>query len=257
MFHKPQKALSQNYLQDRNIARKICGMLKGKNADQIYEIGPGQGVLTEYLLNKFGEKLFLIEIDHDSVAWLKERFPELEDRIFAEDFLTFHWPEDSKDKKIALIGNFPYHITSPIFFRIIEKRDRVTEVVAMIQKEVAERLVSPSGTKTYGLLSVLLQTFYHVDYLFTVNEQVFYPRPKVKSAVIRLTRNEREELPCPDGKYLTLVKKAFGQRRKTLRNALKGYIPDNLLSLEILSRRAEQLTAREFVELCREVKLKS
>jgi len=252
MYH-PRKSLSQNYLQDKNIARKIAGVLNAGNAGRVYEIGPGYGILTEFLVEKFGEKLFLIEIDEDSVAWLRERFPEIRERIIAEDFLKFVLPPGN-DEEIAIIGNFPYHITSPILYRVLELRDRVSEVVAMIQKEVAERLVSLPGSKTFGLLSVLLQTFYHAEYLFTVPEQVFYPRPRVKSAVIRLVRNERKKLSCPEVTYFTLVKRAFNQRRKTLRNALKGFLPDDLVSLNMLNRRAEQLSVEEFVELCKKIK---
>ncbi|MCD6202635.1 MAG: ribosomal RNA small subunit methyltransferase A [Bacteroidales bacterium] len=249
-MHYPRKSLSQNYLQDKNIARKITGMLNAGNAGRVYEIGPGHGILTEFLVEKFGERLFLVEIDEDSVAWLRERFPEIRERIMAEDFLKIEL-QPGNDEGIAIIGNFPYHITSPIFFRILEYKDRVLEVVAMIQKEVAERLVSMPGSKTYGLLSVLLQTFYDTDYLITVPEQVFYPRPRVKSAVIRLVRNDRNELPCWEATYVSLVKRAFNQRRKTLRNALKGFLPENMVSLKILDKRAEQLSVEDFVRLCR------
>ncbi len=249
MIHRPKRSLSQNYLQDRNIARKITSMLPGEGADRILEIGPGRGILTEFLEEKFGERLFLVEIDRDSVEWLQQRFPELKGRILAEDFLTMTWPA-GENEKIAVIGNFPYHITSPIFFRILENHDTVSEVVAMVQKEVADRLVSSPGNKTYGLLSVLLQTFFRVNYLFTVPEQVFYPQPKVKSAVIRLAHNERESLPCPPESYIALVKKAFNQRRKTLRNALKEMLPEEMKKDKILGRRAEQLSPEEFISLC-------
>ncbi len=252
MIHRPKRSLSQNYLQDRNIARKIAGMLKADDAGRIIEVGPGRGILTEYLAEKFGERLLLIEIDHDSVAWLEQRFPEMQEQIVAADFLTLPFPGEAGEKT-AVIGNFPYHITSPIFFRILENHQKVSEVVAMIQKEVADRLVSGPGSKSYGLLSVLLQTFYRITYLFTVPEQVFYPQPKVKSAVIRLVRNERESLPCPVEKYIALVKKAFNQRRKTLRNALKGEYPETMAKNEVLGRRAEQLSPEEFIELCKKV----
>ncbi len=249
MLHRPKRSLSQNYLQDRNIARKITSMLPGEGVDRILEIGPGRGILTEFLVEKFGERLFLVEIDRDSVEWLQQRFPELQGRILAEDFLTMMWPV-GENEKIAVIGNFPYHITSPIFFRILENHDTVNEVVAMVQKEVADRLVARPGNKTYGLLSVLLQTFFRVNYLFTVPEQVFYPQPKVKSAVIRLVHNERESLPCPPESYIALVKKAFNQRRKTLRNALKEMLPEEMKKDKTLGRRAEQLSPEEFISLC-------
>ncbi len=252
MVHRPKRSLSQNYLQDRNIARKIVSMLQAQEADRILEIGPGHGILTEFLADKFGEKLLLVEIDRDSTAWLQQRFPEMQERILAEDFLTMTWPA-AKNEKIAVIGNFPYHITSPIFFRILENHATVSEVVAMIQKEVADRLVASPGNKTYGLLSVLLQTFFRVNYLFTVPEHVFYPQPKVRSAVIRLVHNERESLPCPPASYISLVKKAFNQRRKTLRNALKERVPEEMKKDKILDRRAEQLSPEEFISLCEKV----
>ena len=246
----PKRSLSQNYLQDRNIARKIAGMLQGKEADRVVEVGAGRGILTEYLAERFAGRLTVVEIDSGSVEWLRERFPALREAIVGADFLEYPLPKE----KIALIGNFPYHITSPIFFRVLEHRDRIVEVVAMIQKEVAERIVSGPGSKTYGLLSVLLQTFYDVRYLFTVGEQVFYPRPKVKSAVIRLVRNEREDLPCDEDFYFNLVKKAFNQRRKTLRNALRELLPPEPPRPDLLKKRAEQLTVEAFLELCRGLK---
>ena len=249
MLLHPKRSLSQNYLQDKNIARKIAGMLEaGEEVERIYEVGAGHGVLTEFLLEKFGNRLLATEIDPDSVAWLRERFPEMEERILERDFLKTELSA-GEGKKVAVIGNLPYHITSPVFFKILEDRKIVAEVVVMIQKEVAERLVSRPGNKTYGLLSVLLQTFYQVDYLFTVSEQVFYPRPKVKSAVIRLVRNSREQLPCTEGDYFALVKKAFSQRRKKLGNALKELLPPGFAH-PLLGRRAEQLSPEEFIELC-------
>ena len=243
---RPKRSLSQNYLQDRNIARKIVAMLQGEGAERILEVGAGRGILTGYLEERFDGRLTVVEIDSDSVEWLRERFPALRETIVEADFLKYPLPEE----KIALIGNFPYHITSPLFFRVLEHRDRVTEVVAMIQKEVAERIVSAPGSKTYGLLSVLLQTFYDVRYLFTVGEQVFYPRPRVKSAVIRLVRNGRQDLPCDEDFYFTVVKKAFNQRRKTLRNALKELLSPEPPLPDLLKRRAEQLTVEEFIDLC-------
>ncbi len=244
---RPKRSLSQNYLQDPNIARKIAGMLRAADADHVVEVGPGRGMLTTFLEERFGERLTLVEVDAASVAWLRERFPALAPRIVEADFLKYPLPEG----RVALIGNFPYHITSPIFFRVLEYRDRVTEVVAMVQREVAQRLAGRPGTKEYGLLSVLLQTFYEVKYLFTVGEQVFYPRPKVKSAVLRLERNGREKLPCDEEYYFRLVRQAFGQRRKTLRNALREMLPSRPLPEEMLGKRAEQLSPADYLELCR------
>jgi len=244
----PRKSLSQHYLQDKNIARKIVEALQAKEAEQIIEVGPGPGILSHLLAERYGERLTVVEIDSNSAAQLREKLPAMREKIIEADFLKFPLPA-TNHPETAIIGNFPYHITSPIFFRVLEHREAITEVVAMIQKEVAERLVCRPGNKTYGLLSVLLQTFYDVRYLFTVSEKVFYPQPRVKSAVIRLERNDRKELPCPADSYFTLVKKAFNQRRKTLRNALKELLPGTF-DHELLSRRAEQLSTEDFIRLC-------
>ncbi len=249
---KPKRSLSQNFLQDPNIARKIAAQVVAEGADHVVEVGPGRGILTEALLERFGARLTVVEIDGEAVGWLRERFPQLGERIVEADFLKYPLPEG----RVALVGNFPYHITSPIFFRVLEYRDRVEEVVAMVQKEVAERLVSPPGSRTYGLLSVLLQTFYEVRYLFTVGEQVFYPRPRVKSAVIRLTRNGRRQLPCDEEMFFTVVKRAFNQRRKTLRNALRELLPPEPVVPELLRQRAEALAPDAFITLCERLQRK-
>jgi len=242
---RPKKHLGQHFLTDQNIARKIVAQLQGDH-QYLLEIGPGTGVLTAFLSEQFPDNLHLIEVDTESVEYLKTRFPQLEGRILEADFLKVSeelvfFPE------MSVIGNFPYNIGSQIFFRILEQRNKVKEVVCMIQKEVAERLASPPGNKTYGILSVLLQAFYEIEYCFTVNEQVFFPPPKVKSAVIRLRRNMRETLGCDEMLFQQVVKKAFNQRRKTLRNGLRDMLNDNIIGLEIFNKRAEQLGLNEFV----------
>ena len=234
-FVKPKKRLGQHFLTDQNIAQKIVESL-GSDIPDVLEIGPGTGVLTQFLLNRPEINLHVVEIDRDSVAYLQENFKTLK-HIWSEDFLK----SDISNKfsgNFSIIGNFPYNISSQIFFRVLEMRNRVPEVVGMIQKEVAERISSPHGKKTYGILSVLLQTYYDIEYLFTVSESVFNPPPKVKSAVIRLKRNTRTKLPCDETFFIKVIKAAFNLRRKMLRNSLKG-ICENLPA-EFAEKRPEQ-----------------
>jgi 16S rRNA (adenine1518-N6/adenine1519-N6)-dimethyltransferase len=243
---RPKKHLGQHFLVDENIARKIVSSLSDSSGP-LLEIGPGKGVLTKYLLREF-PGLFVIEIDTESVIYLKDTFPGLAGRIMEGDFLrtdlsgVFPGP-------FSVIGNFPYNISSQILFRILEYRDQVTEVVGMFQKEVAERIAASPGSKKYGILSVLVSAFYEIEYLFTVSENVFFPRPKVKSAVIRLTKIADVRLGCDEGIFFTVVKTAFNQRRKTLRNALKGLIGPEKMGGELFSLRAEQLSAEQFATL--------
>ncbi|WP_242928395.1 16S rRNA (adenine(1518)-N(6)/adenine(1519)-N(6))-dimethyltransferase RsmA [Pontibacter vulgaris] len=246
----PKKHLGQHFLVDQNIASKIVEQLTlHKGVQDVLEIGPGMGVLTKYLLQHTNYRTTVVDIDRESIAYLKEHFPELGDRIISADFLRtdlsslFPGP-------FAIIGNFPYNISSQIFFKVLEQRDRVPEVVCMIQKEVAERLAAPPGSKTYGILSVLLQAFYTIEYKFTVHEHVFHPPPKVKSGVIRLLRNEVEHLPCDEKRFFEVVKLSFGTRRKTLRNCLKSYnLPPEVQAQPVFDKRAEQLSVQDFVEL--------
>ena len=246
---KAKKHLGQHFLTDRNIAAKIVDSLTGITP-VVLEIGPGMGVLTEFLFEKYGDNLFLTEIDKESVEYLKEHFPGLSKNISETDFLK----EDLNKRftePFSIIGNFPYNISSQIFFKILDNRDRVPEVVGMIQKEVAERIATGPGSKTYGILSVLLQAFYDIEYLFTVHENVFSPPPKVKSAVIRLTRNNREKLSCDEKLFFRVVKATFLHRRKTIRNTLK-IIPHNFEAVaghEFMSKRPEQLSVEQFEEL--------
>ena len=244
----PKKRLGQHFLSDENIAQKIVDSLIGK--ERVLEIGPGTGVLTKYLVQQVSD-LKIIEIDREAVEFLHENFPKLESRIIHADFLksdisTFF------DQQFTIIGNFPYNISSQIFFKLIENREMIPELVGMIQKEVAERLAAPHGNKTYGILTVILGAFYDIKYLFTVSENVFIPPPKVKSAVIRLTRKENFTLGCDEQLFVKVVKTGFNQRRKTLRNSLKSIMPENVdTSAEIFSKRPEQLDLNGFVELTR------
>jgi 16S rRNA (adenine1518-N6/adenine1519-N6)-dimethyltransferase len=245
---RPKKHLGQHFLKDGNIARKITACLD-ENFSVVCEIGPGTGILTQPLLDRQNiRQLTLIEIDTESVKFLQRRFSDPRLKILEADFLKCD-PGKLFDKPFALIGNFPYNISSQIFFKVLENRNRLPEVVGMIQKEVAERLTAPPGSKTYGILSVLLQAWYDIEYCFTVNETVFFPPPKVKSAVIRLRRNETEKLNCDENLFFQVVKTAFGQRRKTLRNALKSMSYGLSVDHPLLSRRAEQLTVADFITL--------
>jgi 16S rRNA (adenine1518-N6/adenine1519-N6)-dimethyltransferase len=243
-FVKPKKNLGQHFLTDQNIARKIVDSL-GPGVPDVLEIGPGMGVLTQYLLNRPEINLHVIEIDRDSVAYLQQNFPQI-NHIWSEDFLKSNIAEKF-DGDFRIIGNFPYNISSQIFFKVLTMRNRIPEVVGMIQKEVAERIASKHGNKTYGILSVILQAYYEIEYLFTVSEHVFLPPPKVKSAVIRLKRNNVNALPCSETLFVEVVKAAFNLRRKMLRNSLKE-ISVNLPG-KFADKRPEQLSVSDFIEL--------
>ena len=247
-FVRPKKALGQHFLVDLNIARNIVGALSTDH-DVVIEVGAGMGVLTQYLIENQLDKLQVVEIDSESVEFLKKKFPELEGHLVHGDFLKYDISQLSFRPDVAVIGNFPYNISSQIFFHILKYRNNVSECVGMIQKEVAERIAAKPGSKTYGILSVLLQAWYDIEYLFTVNENVFNPPPKVKSAVIRLKRNNVKELGCDEKLFVTVVKQAFNQRRKTLRNSLRSLIPAEIIENEIFNKRPEQLSVQEFVEL--------
>ncbi|HYX10149.1 MAG TPA: 16S rRNA (adenine(1518)-N(6)/adenine(1519)-N(6))-dimethyltransferase RsmA [Bacteroidales bacterium] len=243
---RAKKSLGQHFLKDQNIAVKIVNSLDTPPSGQVLEIGPGTGVLTAYLIENTKFRTTVIEIDRESVAYLNKRYPSLD--IIEADFLRVDLGKYFSTP-FSIIGNFPYNISSQIFFRILDLRQQIPSVVCMIQKEVAERIAAPPGNKTYGILSVLLQAYYDIDYLFTVSQSVFSPPPKVKSAVIRLTRNQTEKLDCNEKLFFKVVKTAFNQRRKTLRNALKGLFPGTIPQAEILSLRAERLSVEQFVEL--------
>jgi 16S rRNA (adenine1518-N6/adenine1519-N6)-dimethyltransferase len=244
---RPKKHLGQHFLHDENIARKIIGYLPDRKIN-ILEVGPGTGILTKYLLsNKKYNSLFL-EVDPEAVRFLTEAYPEIKDRLINGDILGFDL--SLIPSPITIIGNFPYNISTQILFKVIEYRKIVPEVIGMFQKEVAERVASPPGSKKYGILSVLLQAYYTIEYLFTVSENVFNPPPKVQSGVIRLKRNNTEKLECNEDLFFRVVKTAFNQRRKTLRNALKSlYNPGSKDFQTLLDLRAEQLSVADFVSL--------
>jgi len=242
--------LGQHFLTDQNIARDIVESLEATNLTRILEIGPGMGVLTHYLLENKNYETYVIEIDHESVVYLNNHFPQLKDRIIEGDFLKLDLAEKISQQPFALIGNLPYNISSQIFFKVLENKELVPEVVCMLQKEVAQRICSGPGSKVYGILSVFLQAWYNTDYLFSVPEYVFDPPPKVQSAVVRLTSNGRTELGCNEKLFFKVVKQAFNQRRKMLRNSLKGFSPKiEDLDAVLLTRRPEQLSVNEFIEL--------
>jgi 16S rRNA (adenine1518-N6/adenine1519-N6)-dimethyltransferase len=242
---RPKKFLGQHFLSDQNIAKKIVGALDLTHAPQVLEIGPGTGVLTKLLLQHHPRNVKVSEIDRESVAYLRKHFPELE--IIEGDFLNLSLG-NFFPANFSIIGNFPYNISSQIFFKVLDYRHQVTQVVCMLQKEVAERIASPPGNKTYGILSVLLQAFYNIEYLFSVSPGVFIPPPKVMSAVLRLTRNHRQHLACNEKLFVVVVKQGFNNRRKTLRNALKNLnLAAEFSALPIFNQRAEQLSVDEFV----------
>lgn len=241
---RPKKFLGQHFLKDKNIAQKIVDSLQSTHFP-VLEIGPGTGVLTELLVKK--TDLTVIEIDRESIAHLREHFPGL--KIIEGDFLEF-----DIQQPWAIIGNFPYNISSQIFFRVLDARQYVPEVVCMIQKEVADRIASKEGNKTYGILSVLLQAYYEIDYLFKVPPGVFNPPPKVNSAVIRLRRNKVATLSCDEVLFKKVIKQGFQNRRKTLRNALKNLnLPGSVYASTIMNKRAEQLSVNDFVLLTQEI----
>lgn len=249
---KAKKHLGQHFLTDQGIAMDIVELLSLHGGyNKILEIGPGMGVLTQYLIKNNTYETWAIDIDIESIVYLKKQFPMLENRIIDGDFLRMSSNDLFGTEKFAIIGNFPYNISSVIFFKILEEmRNSVTEIVCMLQKEVAERLASPAGNKDYGILSVFLQAYYDIEYCFTVQEHVFDPPPKVKSGVIRLKRNDRQTLDCDEKLFKRVVKQAFTNRRKTLRNTLK---PMNLgpefTESEFYDRRAETLSVEEYIAL--------
>ena len=245
---RAKKHLGQHFLTDQTIAQNIVDSLSG--GLPVIEVGPGMGVLTQYLVQKPGMDLKLIEIDTESVEYLHAHYPALKDRIIEGDFLRLELTELFPEP-FAVIGNFPYNISSQIFFKVLDYRNQIPEVVGMLQKEVAERLAAPPGSKTYGILSVLLQAWYNVEYLFTVGSEVFSPPPKVQSAVIRVTRNNCNDLGCDEKLFKQVVKATFNQRRKTIRNSLKAvaYNRETFPDFPMLNLRPEQLSVAQFVEL--------
>ena len=250
---KPKKFLGQHFLKDLDIARRIAETVDEYNGMPILEIGPGTGVLTQFLLEAKHD-LTVVELDRESVAYLKENFPALDGRIIEDDFLKIALDKIFPER-FCVIGNYPYNISSQIFFRVLDYKDHIPCCSGMIQKEVAERMASAPGSKAYGILSVLMQAWYDIEYLFTVPEHVFEPPPKVKSAVIRMTRNAVTDLGCDERLFKTVVKTSFNQRRKTLRNSLRPLLGKEcpLLEDKIFDKRPEQLSVEQFIALTREI----
>ncbi len=247
---RAKKHLGQHFLKDKNIAENIVKSLTGhKGYKSLIEVGPGTGVLTEYILDEGKYDTVFLDVDRDSISFLKEKYPEVADKMLLADFLHVNISQYFTGK-FAVVGNFPYNISTQIFFKVLEHRDLVPEVVGMLQKEVAQRIAAGPGNKTYGILSVLLQAYYDVEYLFEVPPTVFVPPPKVTSAVLRLKRNETKALDCDEKLFTRVVKQGFNNRRKTLRNALKTFeLSEEIKVLAILDKRAEQLSVADFVEL--------
>jgi len=249
---KAKKHLGQHFLIDLNIAQKIVNALPQDDL-AIIEIGPGTGVLTQYLIEKANFMAF--DIDTESIEFLKEKYPQYKDKIQFQDFLEADLSPFSSKGNFKVIGNFPYNISTQIMFKVLEHRSSVTSLVGMFQREVAQRIAEKPGTKTYGILSVLLQAFYKIEYLFTVSEHVFNPPPKVKSAVIRLTRNTTDKLNCNEELFFKVVKASFNQRRKTVRNSVKVLSGNCIVESIYLDKRAEQLSVVEFVELTNAIEI--
>lgn len=245
---RPKKHLGQHFLKDQNIASKIADAMTGHGGYKTaLEVGPGTGVLTQFLLQKEYE-IHAVEMDTESVVYLKQHFIQLSDNLIEGDFLKLDLKQIT-EAPLCIIGNFPYNISSQIFFKVLENRNSVPECIGMIQKEVADRIAAKPGSKTYGILSVLLQAYYDIDYLFKVPPGVFFPPPKVDSAVIRLRRNDVEALGCDEVKFIQVVKAAFNQRRKTLRNALKTFTFATAPDEHLLTLRAERLAVEDFVHI--------
>ena len=251
---KPKKFLGQHFLKDLSIAKDIADTVDECPGLPILEVGPGMGVLTQFLMEK-GREVKVVELDFESVAYLRENFPALEGNIIEDDFLKLKLEKLFDGRPFVLTGNYPYNISSQIFFKMLDYKDLIPCCTGMIQKEVAERIAAGPGSKTYGILSILIQAWYKVEYLFTVHEHVFNPPPKVKSAVIRMTRNETKELGCDEKLFKQVVKTTFNQRRKTLRNSISSILEKgNPLSNDpVFNKRPEQLSVQEFIELTNRV----
>ncbi len=248
---RAKKHLGQHFLKDENIASKIADTLSYEGYSKVLEIGPGMGVLTKYLLEKPAE-IHVIEIDSESVEYLQSNYLKLHDRIHEKDFLKHDLKQIFASEEFAVIGNFPYNISSQIVFKVLQMRDQIPEFSGMFQKEVAKRICEKEGSKTYGILSVLVQTFYEAEYLFTVSPSVFNPPPKVDSGVLKLTRKENFHLEVDEKLFFRIVKTSFNQRRKTLRNSLKNLnLPDNLREDAIFGSRPEQLGFQQFIQLAK------
>lgn len=247
---RAKKHLGQHFLIDLGIAKQIVESLSLKeNYKTVIEVGAGMGVLTQFLIKNKNYQTFVVDVDRESIGYLVDKYPILKGNIIYGDFLKLDLNDIANNKPFAVIGNFPYNISSQILFKVLDFKEQIPEVVGMFQKEVAERIAAKHGSKTYGITSVLLQAFYNIEYLFTVDASVFNPPPKVQSAVIRLTRNKNIKLACDEKKFKQIVKMAFNQRRKTMRNSLKSLINDEIKSNEIFNLRPEQLSVEKFIAL--------
>lgn len=247
---KAKKHLGQHFLTDLSIAKDIVDALQLKsNYSTIIEVGPGMGVLTQFLIENKNHQTIPVDLDKESIGYLAQKHPQLKGNIIYGDFLKLDLNEISNSQSFAVIGNFPYNISSQILFKVLDYKNQIPEVVGMFQKEVAERVASKPGSKAYGIISVLLQAYYDIEYLFTVNEEVFDPPPKVKSAVIRLVRNDKKQLHCDEKVFKQVVKMAFNQRRKMLRKSLSSLLNEDQKGQKIFTKRPEQLSVEEFVEL--------
>ena len=251
---KPKKFLGQHFLTDLSVAQRIADTIDACPDIPVLEVGPGMGVLTQYIISK-GREFKVVEIDFDSVPYLHEHFPQLGDNIIEGDFLQMNLHEVFGGRPFVLTGNYPYNISSQIFFKMVENKDLIPCCTGMIQKEVAERMAASPGSKTYGVLSVLIQAWYDVEYLFTVNENVFNPPPKVKSAVIRLTRNGKSTLGCDEQLFRRIVKTVFTMRRKMMRNGMKQILGKDspMLADPIFTQRPEQLSVQDYIDLTNRV----
>lgn len=250
MLVKAKKHLGQHFLTDKNISRKIALQFKGHMAcKKVLEIGPGMGALTDFLLENKENDVWVMDVDAESIVYLKTNYPQLEGKILEADFLKVNLKQFFGEEPFAVVGNFPYNISSQILFRCLEFRNQIPEIMGMFQKEVAERVAEKPGSKTYGIISVLLQAFYDIEYCFTVDEHVFSPPPKVKSGVIRLTRNSRETLPCNEKLFIQVVKTCFNQRRKMIRNTMKPMLGGLEITHRLFTERPEQLSVEDFIEL--------
>jgi 16S rRNA (adenine1518-N6/adenine1519-N6)-dimethyltransferase len=247
---KPKKFLGQHFLKDLKIAKDIADTIDSTPDIPILEVGPGMGVLTQFLVKK-GRQIKVVEVDDESVQYLRNEFPQLEDNIIEDDFLKMHLENTFDGKPFALTGNYPYNISSQIFFKMLDYKNLIPCCTGMVQREVAQRIASEPGHKTFGILSVLIQAWYKVEYLFGVDENVFNPPPRVKSAVIRMTRNNIQELGCNEKLLKQIVKTTFNQRRKTLRNSIKPILGKNyeITQNEIFNKRPEQLSVQQFIYL--------
>jgi 16S rRNA (adenine1518-N6/adenine1519-N6)-dimethyltransferase len=257
MSVKPKKHLGQHFLKDDSVSIRLANQLDGQTSvKKVLEIGPGMGALTKFLLDKKDFETHVVELDSESVVYLNENFPTLKGRIYERDFLNENLEDLFGNESFAVVGNFPYNISSQILFKVLENKDLVPIVVGMFQKEVAERVSVGPGTKKYGIISVLLQAYYDIEYLFTVDEDVFIPPPKVKSGVIKLVRNNVDKLDCDEKLFKRIIKTAFNQRRKTLRNSLKSMLNDKESTIdksqEIFNRRPETLSVQEFIDLTKQ-----